>query len=236
MQPDPISTLSDHLTDLKSSPEKFSQLYRHLLGLRFPLDIAEILELRSLLSQVIDQCKDCTPKDLRILRELHWLEFETLGVTQPAHKDRLSQLMAALRMLHLDHRKTSHAREDGLRKALAENRLAQQRSLRYGLFCSVPAFALTIVWILAGPHAWAIKAGSLVLGYLCCDYFHSLIVLKKKYRLLDRDLAGVVANRIPGLNWKPLMRQLALVLGYGRVKGVEAFVLEETPEPLLASA
>ncbi|MHB8414417.1 MAG: hypothetical protein ACYDB1_03385 [Acidiferrobacteraceae bacterium] len=236
MQPDPISTLSDHLADLKSSPEKFSQLYRYLLGLRFPLDIAEILELRSLLNQVIDQCEDCAQQDPRMLRELHRLEFETLGVAQPVHKDRLSRLMAALRTLHLDHGKASHAREDSLRKALADNRLAQERSLRYGRFCSIPTLVLAIAWILSGPDAWLIKAGSLILGYLFCDYFHSLIVLKKKRRLLDRDLAGVVANRIPGLNWRPLMRQLALVLGYGRVNGVEAFVLQEQPEPLLASA
>lgn len=234
MRPDFPSSLSDQLIDLKSSSESFSRLYRHLMGLSFPLEVAEILELRSLLNQIIDQEAEFTQEDAGVLMEIHRLEFETLGVAQAAHKDRLARLMAILRAWHVRHRAMSQTRENNLRKALADNRMAQKRSLQYGRACLAPALVLIAAWLIAGPHAWLIKGAALVLGYLFCDHFHSLIALGKEHRLLNNDLSELVATRIPALNWNALIRQVALVLGYGRVRGVEPFMLKEQPEALRA--
>lgn len=234
MCPDLTSSLSEQLTDLKSSSESFSQLYRHLVELHFPLDVAEILELRSLLNQIIDQGQEFTQEDPGVLMEMHRLEFETLGVAQAAHKDRLARLMAILRAWHVRHRTALQIRENTLRKALANNRRAQKRSLQYGKACFAPALVLIAAWLIAGPHAWLIKGAALVLGYLFCDHFHSLIALGKEHRLLNSNLSELVTARAPALNWNALLRQVALVLGYGRVKGVEPFMLEEQPEALSA--
>ncbi|MHB1950613.1 MAG: hypothetical protein ACYCQK_03985 [Acidiferrobacteraceae bacterium] len=235
MRPDPNAFLADPLTDLRSSHETFSQLYRHLLELRFPLDVAEILELRSLLNQLIDQEKD-VQEDPALVMELHRIEFDALGIAQPAHKDRLARLMVALRSWHVRHRNASRAQENRLRKALADNHRARKRSIQYGKACLVPALALFALSAVAGWHAWLIKGVALLLGYLFCDHFHSLVALGKQHRQLDGKLAQLVAARVPSLNANSLLRQVALILGYGRVKGVEPFMLEDQAERLRASA
>lgn len=240
MEHDPSVHLSGHLVDLKGAPERFSPFYRKLIELRFPLAVAEILELRSLFNEALDGYEDFTQADPQVFLEMHRQEFEALGIDKTTHKDRLARLIAVMRELHLLHSNNSSENEQRLHEALEQNLRAQRRSVRYGWFCLTVAILIGLLWAVAAPHSVVLKTLGVLMCYLFCDYFYGLSILRQEQNVLSRQLSEVVSGRIARPNWRTLIRHLAVVLGYARIQGLEPFRVEEHrepgPDPLAVSA
>lgn len=232
--------LSGHLADLKGAPARFSSFYRKLIDLRFPLAVAEVLELRSLFNEALEGYEEFTQADPQVFLEMHRGEFAALGIDKTAHADRLARLIAVMRELHLLHSNNASANEQRLQQALEENLRAQQRSARYGRFCLATAVLVGIAWMVAAPHSVLLKALGVATSYLFCDYFYSLSLLRREQGVLNRELSEVMTGRVARPNWRTLIRHLAVVLGYARIEGLEPFRIDEHrepgPDPLAASA
>lgn len=218
-----LAMLSDNLGKLNSSPENFSPFYRKLAQLRFPLPVADVLELRYLFNHAIDQMPEPErTRDFHHFREARQAEMEAVGIDTGRHGQRLLKLLAVLRQLHLVHIIESRDAEAQLRRALEGNEKAARASVRYGKVSLVAALVAGTFWWLADVHWWT-TALAVGLGYLSADYFYSLSILKRERSLLQERLDEVLAKRVSGLHWPLLIRNIALILGYARIDGVEAF-------------
>jgi hypothetical protein len=226
-----LACLSDSLTKLRSRPECFYFFYKKLVELRFPLDVAEVLDLRYLLNQAIDasEATNATP-DYRHFREARENEFDALGIEKKRDRDRLLKLLALIREFHYVHSVASRDTEKALRKALADNEKAAAQSRRYGRIALLVALTTAAVWLGFSEPGWPVKIVAAAGTYLSVDYFYSLSILKREQTLLGQRLDDVLSRRVKALNWKRLSRNIALTLGYAKISGVEAFLLEREAE------
>lgn len=219
-----LTALSDHFHRLPSAPAEFSAFYHKLIGLRFPLDVAEILELRYLFNHAVDHTPDSRINDA--VADKWSAEVERLGIEKPHHISRLLKLLAMLRDLQVRHLIHSRDTEAMLRKALSQNETAAARSKRYAKI----AFAGTVVsisfWAVLYQPAWWLYTAIGVFAYFFADYFYSLSILKREHAYLSAQLQDLLARRVLGLNWPALIKNVSLILGYAKISGVEAFVLE----------
>ncbi len=230
---DPKPVLSEYFAKLPTSPDAFPFFYRKLIGLRFPIDVAEILELRYLCHQAIDQ-------RLREEQDYEWGEFavsriadmERLGINKSAHRERLAQLFLMLRNQHAAHKAASAMAETELRAAIAQNRFAQNRSWAYGKAGAAAALGAGLAAVLLSPPAVLMQGIALFLGYLSLDSFYSVLVLRREERRLDTELAEVLRRRVRNVNWRAVLRQTAAILGYAPPRGGEAFrIIEQETAP-----
>lgn len=223
--------LSEYFAKLPTSPDAFPFFYRRLVGLRFPIEVAEILEMRYLCHQAIDQSG-------RDDREYEWDEFaasrmadmEHVGVQKPTHRERLSRLLLLLKDYYALHKSGSTAAEDEVRRALADNRFAQERSKSYGKVAAVAALVATLSSILLSPPAVLMQGIAILLGYLSLDSFYGLSVLRREERRLNAQLSEVLRRRVRTVNWRAVVRQTGAILGYTTPVGGEAFRLEQEHE------
>lgn len=223
---------SETPTKLPASPDEFGSFYRKLSALRFPLDVAEILELRYVFNHAIDQAGEpsATP-DYRHFRDQRLIELERLGVDQPHHVERLLKLLTVVRELHLRHSLHSRDTELSLRKAAIANHAATEQSRRYGKYTLFGLALVASFWLVLYQPAWWVYVGIAIGSYFSLDYFYSLSILKRERGVLAQRLEALLGRRVAALNWAAVVKNTALVLGYARLRGIEAFVLhDESPE------
>lgn len=216
------------LTKLPASPDEFGGFYRKLSGLRFPLEVAEILELRYLFNHAIDQAPEpsATP-DYRHFRDQRLGEMERLGIDKPHHIERLLKLLTVLRELHLRHSLHSRDTERALRKAVVANQVAAKQSQRYSKYILFGLATMASFWLVLYQPGWWVYGGLGIGAYFSLDYLYSLSILKKERAVLAQNLEALLTRRVAALNWDAVVKNMALVLGYARLRGVEAFVLNE---------
>lgn len=221
------ATLSEAVSKLQTTPEAFASFYRRLVDLQFPLDVAEVLELRYQFNHAIDHAPEqVASADFNHFRATHLKEVESLGLDSHRHSDRLVRLLAWVRELHLQHSIDSRNQENYLRRALGNNAKARERSRRYANIAGVATLALTAAWWIIPNPAWWAHAIVLAGLYFSGDYFYSLSILKREQVLLGKRLEQVLARRVRALDWRRLTRNIAIVLGYARPRGVQAFTLQ----------
>src|SRR5579863_5807778 len=222
-----IPCLSEHLADLNASPENFSSFYRRFTTLRFPIDVAEVLELRALFNQTIDASPELAEsRDPRGFKATLDAEIDRLGVEPGRHRKRLLKLLVLLRDLHYAHLVQSRNDEARLLKALADNKKISRHSLLYGRVYCLLALLGAFSWAFLAAPAWPLKVATVVVGYLGADYFYSLLLLRHDRATLAERLEEVLKRRITRLDWELLVTNIALVLGYARNPPVQAFVLD----------
>ncbi|MHB8253992.1 MAG: hypothetical protein ACYDEV_09930 [Acidiferrobacter sp.] len=224
--------LSDHFAKLPSSPDLFPLFYRELVRLRFPIDVAEILELRYLSHYVIDHAEnDGQGYEFGEFAAHRGRDMDHVGIHKAGHRERLSQLLLLIRKYHADHTATSCASEARLRAALAENQFAQQQSKRYGKTAGVSALIAAASSILLSPPAVLMQGFTILLAYLSLDYLYSLSSLKREERRLGHELDEILRQRVRAINWKAVVRQTGAILGYTHPLGGEAFRMEPESTP-----
>lgn len=207
---------------LSLSPEGFYAFYTRFMALRFPLDVAEVLEWRYLINHAVDHYSEPSPTpDYREFRDKLDRAIDALGIDNKRHRERLLRILAMLRELHYAHSLQSRRAEEQLRLAMRENRVARKRSVQYGLIFLVAAILGAISWLAAVPPGWLLVAATLLSTWFSLDYFHSLPILDRQLEQLKTQLNGVLRQRVTAINWKALTRQLALVLGFKQIRGVE---------------
>ncbi|HUW98459.1 MAG TPA: hypothetical protein VMV40_06405 [Acidiferrobacter sp.] len=231
MNSNPKPALSDYLARLPSSPELFPFFYRGLISLHFPIDVAEILELRYLSHHIIDHAEnDGQGHEFGEFAAARGVDMDSIHIRKAGHRERLSQLLFLIREYHLAHVASSSADELRLQAAINENQFAQHQSKRYGKTASVLLMVAALGLILSNPPVALAEGLMLVLSYLSLDYFYSLSLLKREERILGVELHEALRRRVRTVNWKSVVRQTAVILGYARPLGGEAFRMEAEPE------
>ena len=220
--------LSDYLAKLSSSPELFPFFYRKLISLRFPIDVAEILELRYLSHHIIDHAEnDGQGYEFGEFAAARGVDMDNIGIHKTAHRERLSQLSLLIREYHTAHAASSYSDETCLRVALEHNRFAKQLSKHYGKTAGITAVIMALSSVLLSPPAILMQGLTVLFSYLSLDYFYSLTLLKREERALDHELGEILRRRVRSVNWKAVMRQAGAILGYSRPIGGEAFRVEQ---------
>jgi hypothetical protein len=212
------------ITELRLTVEDFPAFYHSLLALRFPVDVAELLELRFLINHAVDDFKPQgeTLED-RQFRDALRNAIDSFGVHNKRHRERLTKILTMFRDLHTAHLVGSCVTELKLRSALTAVRDARTRTIRQGL-CSLAATIFAVlVWLGSSDPGWSIKLLTLILAYMTWDSFHSLPALDRQPSALISELNEVMRRRLVSVNWKRLIHKLALVLGYKQIPGIIVF-------------
>ena len=210
------------------TPKNFSHFYKDLLCLRFPIQVSNVLELRYLINNSVDNYH--LPFDIpgyRQFRDALRSAIESFGVEKERHSSRLLNILAMIRDLHYFHSIESRNAETKLRYAIRKNREAKKRSLRYGVYSAIASATGGLVWIMLIQPGWLIKLVTFTMAYVAWDYFHSLSTLERDLVILKDSLNKLMRERVNSIDWKMMIKKMSLVLGYKQIKGVEVFRIEQ---------
>ena len=212
---------------LNLTPDNFHAFYTKFMNLRFPMDVAHVLELRYLINHTVDKYKEPprTP-DYRQFRESLQMALDSFSIDNSRHSERMLKTLAMMRDIHYAHSIASRNAEIYLRRTMANNRAERARCVRNGLFFVIAGVAFCLAWLGLGDPHWIVKWLPVGYGYLALRYFHKLPILDRGWETLTLDLNEILRRRVRSLNWKTLIHKLALVLGYKRVPGIEVFHIE----------
>jgi len=220
---------TDTLSGITLTTREFPDFYARLLALRFPISVAEVLELRDLINHSADVHEE--PADIPQNREFHEsLEsaIHSFGIENRQHGERLLRVLGMLRNMHYQHTIASRDAEQRLREQQAENRTARRNNLRNGLLALLTLLATGLVWLSLPETGWLLKLLPLTAAIIALGYFHALPLLDREMERLTHDLNELLRKRVDTLNWRTLIHKLALLLGYKQIQGVDVFQHEQT--------
>jgi hypothetical protein len=220
---------TDTLSGFALTTQDFPDFYARVLALRFPISVAEVLELRDLINHSADVYEE--PADIPQNREFHEsLEgaIQSFGIENRQHCERLLRVLGMLRSMHYQHTIASRDAEQRLRQLQAENRTARQHSLRSGVLALLTLAASGLAWYMLREVDWLLKLLPLGAAVMALGYFHALPLLDREMERLTQELNGVLRKRVDTLNWRMLIHKLALLLGYKQIQGVDVFRHEHT--------
>ncbi|MEE8511577.1 MAG: hypothetical protein V3S36_02970 [Acidiferrobacterales bacterium] len=217
-----------HASDLPLTARDFPSFYNSLLGLRFPIDVAQVLELRFILNHAADMFvrRHTAIDDDRQFRDAVKAAIDSFGIKNDRHRDRLVGILTMIRDLHTAHLVNSKVAELKLRSALAEIRAARSQAIRHGLYSLIATIFAGLTWLGVGDPGWTIKLLTLGLAYMTWEAFHSIPALDREPEVLVPALNEVLRIRIESVNWKRLIHKLALLLGHKQILGVTVFPLD----------
>lgn len=224
-------TLSGHIL----TTEGFPDFYTRILALRFPISVAEVLELRDLINHSADVYEE--PADIpqnREFRDSLESAIHSFGIENRHHCERLLGVLGMLRGMHYQHTIASRDAEQRLRRYQGENRAARAQHLRNGVIALFAMAGAGLTWLLMADAAWPIQLFTLFAAIVALGYFHSLPLLERDMERVTGDLNEVLRKRVESLNWRTLIHKLALLLGYKKIEGVEVF-RQQHPEASVRS-
>jgi hypothetical protein len=219
---------TDTLSGLTLTTRDFPDFYTRIMALRFPIAVAEVLELRGLINQSAAVYED--PADIPQNREFHEsLEsaIQSFGIENRQHSERLLRVLSMLRGMHYQHTIASRDAEQRLRQLQSDNRTTRQHSLRNGVLALFTMAGTGLAWFSLDGVGWLLKLLSLAAAIAALGYFHALPLLDRDMERLTRDLNDVLRKRVDTLNWRTLIHKLALLLGYKQIQGIDVFRHEQ---------
>lgn len=219
---------TDTLGGFALTTEGFPDFYARIIALRFPISVAEVLELRDLINHSADNYEE--PGDLppnREFRESLESAIQSFGIENRHHGERLLKVLVMLRGMHYHHTVASRDAEQRLRTAQTDNRAARRHSLRYGIIALLATAGSAAAWTLSESPGWILRLLPLVPALAAWGYFHALPALDRDMERLTRELNVVLRKRVDMLNWRMLIHKLGLLLGYKQIQGVEVFRHEQ---------
>jgi len=216
---------------LNLTPSHFHIFYTVFIGLRFPLKVAEVLDLRYLINHAVDDFTEppLTP-DYRQFRESLEKALDSFAIENPRHRDRLLKSLALVRELHVAHLLESRHTEERYRMEIADNTHDRGVAVTKGLAYLIATVLSIIAWFALPGSAWLLKALSALCAIQAWLCFRSLPRLDKRMEELRLDLNNALRDRINSVNWKTMIHKLALVLGFKQIKGVEVFRMDAEHE------
>lgn len=219
--------LPDAFNRLNLEPNHFHIFYTLFSGLRFPLNVAEVLDLRSLINHAVDEFNEppLTP-DYRQFRESLEKALDALSVENPRHRDRLLKTLALIRELHVAHSLESRHAEERLRMEMESNDNARRTAKRKGIFYFTATLVSLAGWFMIPGSEWLIKLVSLLCAVQSFMSFRSLPQHDKRGQELRSVLNDVLNDRVNSINWKMIIHKLTLVLGFKQIQGVEVFHMD----------
>ncbi len=222
-----IDKQTHDLSTLHLTPDTFEPIYNTIVGLRFPIDVAQVLELRYVINHAVDDFPD-TPdtQDYREFRDALQSAIDSFAIDNKHHCDRLLKILTMMRDLHYTYSINSRDTENELREAIAQNRGLRVRAIRYGLVFTVLAVLSGIIWMGMTEPGWVIKIFTGGCAYLAWSYLHALPKLERTHKSVNQQLSELLRQRVRSIHWKMVIQKLALVLGYKRIDGVEVFRID----------
>lgn len=221
---------NDTLGGVTLTTRGFPDFYARIQALRFPISVAEVLELRDLINHSADVYEE--PADVpqnREFRETLEQAIHANGVENQHHCDRLLKVLGMLRGMHYRHSIASRDSELRLREAMAQNRIARSTSRRNGaLALTVAAFTGGALFLVDGA-GWILHALPLLSMMAAYGYFHAIPRLEQGMERLTQERNLLLRKRVESMDWRILIHKLALLLGYKQVQGVEVFP-QQLPE------
>lgn len=218
----PLHELATHL-----GPDTFEPIYHTLIGLKFPVDVAQVLELRYLINHAVDDFPEPPPtQDYREFRDALRTAMDSFGIENKRHSDRLLRILTMMRDLHYTYSIESRNRENELRETLASNRRARTQSIRYGMFFTFTAIISGIIWVGLIDADWPVKLLTAGFAVLAWTYLQAIPGLDRDSRKVERQLNDMLRHRVKSIHWRLLIQKLSLVLGYKRITGVEVFRID----------
>ncbi|MEK7759035.1 MAG: hypothetical protein AAB304_05475, partial [Pseudomonadota bacterium] len=125
---------TDTLSGFNLTTRDFPYFYARVLALRFPISVAEVLELRDLINHSADVYEE--PADIpqnREFRESLESAIHSFGIENRQHGERLLRVLSMLRNMHYQHTIASRDAEQRQRQLQADNRATRRHSLRNGV-------------------------------------------------------------------------------------------------------
>ncbi len=218
----PLHELATHL-----GPDTFEPLYHTLVGLKFPVDVAQVLELRYLVNHAVDDFPEQPDtQDYREFRDALQTAMDSFGIENKRHSDRLLRILTMMRDLHYTYSIETRNRETQLRDQMNANRKARGQSIRYGMFFTFAAIISGIVWLGLVDAGWPVKLLTAGFAVLAWTYLHAIPGLDRDSKKLERQLNDLLRHRVKSIHWRMLIQKLSLVLGYKRITGVEVFRID----------
>ena len=219
---------ADTLSGFTLTTRDFPDFYARVLALRFPISVAEVLELRDLINHSADVHEE--PADIpqnREFRESLEGAIHSFGIENRQHGERLLRVLSMLRDMHYQHTITSRDAEQRLRQLQADNRATRRHSLRNGVLALLTMLGAGLTWFSLEGAGWLLKLLPLTAAVVALGYFHALPLLDREMERLTRDLNDVLRKRVDSLNWRTLIHKLALLLGYKQIQGIDVFRHEQ---------
>jgi len=219
----------DTLGGFRLTSESLPDFYARILALRFPISVAEVLELRGLINHSADVYEETPelPQNREFCESLE-SAIHSFGIENRHHSERLLRVLVMLRGMHYHHTIASRDAEQRLRRLQAENRAARSHSLRNGVLAMLIMLGTGAIWAVTNEPGWFLKLLPLISGVAALGYFHALPLLDREMLRLTQELNNVLRKRVETLNWRTLIHKLALLLGYKTIQGVEVFRHEHT--------
>lgn len=216
--------LAQDFSGITLTPDSFHAFYTKFISLRFPMKIANVLELRYLINHSIDRYKEPTATpNYRQFRESLQSALDSFSIDNQRHSERMLKALSMFRDIHYAHSIASRNAERRLRENMERNRDEYAKAVRYGLFFVFAGVSFIVMWLATADAHLVVKLLPVVYAWLALRYFHKLPALEKEQEKLTLEVNDILRRRVDSLNWKTLIHKLALVLGYKRVPGIEVF-------------
>lgn len=218
----PLHDIATHL-----GPDTFESVYHTLIGLKFPVDVAQVLELRYLINHAVDDYPEQPDtQDYREFRDALQAAMDAFGIENKRHSDRLLRILTMMRDLHYTYSIATRDHETRLRDQMTANRRARSQSIRYGMFFTVAAILCGFVWLGLTDAGWPVKLLTAGFGILAWTYLHAVPGLDRDSKKLERQINDLLRHRVKSIHWRMLIQKLSLVLGYKRITGIEVFRID----------
>lgn len=211
-----------HLT-----PETFESIYNTIVGLKFPMEVARVLELRYLINHTVDAFPEPVPTpDYREFRDALQTVIDAVGVDNKRHSERMLRILCMMRELHYAYSVKTRDAENALRKDMADNRQQRRRCIRYSLGLTLAAILSGILWLGAPTLDWPIKALTAAFAVGAWLYLRTLPALDRALEDLERRMSQLQRHRVRSIHWRLLAQKLAALLGFKRSSEVEVFIID----------
>jgi hypothetical protein len=225
-KPLPMSDAQD-FSALHLTPDTFEPVYNTIVALKFPMDVARVLELRYVINHAADAFPEPAPTaDYREFRDALQAVIDTTGIENKRHSEKLLRILSMMRELHYTYSINTRDAENKLRASMADNRHQRRRAIRYALGFTVTAILCAIFWLGFPDPGWPLKlltAGFAIGAWL---YVRTIPSLDRSLISLEKRTSQLQRHRVKSIHWRMLVQKLALLLGFKRNSEVEVFLID----------
>lgn len=211
------------------TPDTFERFYKTVINLKFPLDVARVLELRYLINHTVDTFADSEPAptaDYRQFRDALQAVIDSTGIDNKHHSERLLRILCMMRELHYAYSIRTRDVENGLRARMAANRRRRRHVVRGALGFAAATAGAGAAWFALNEPGLVVKLLTATFAVGTWYYVHALPILDRGLHGLEKRLRSLERRRVKSIHWRLLVQKLALLLGYKRNSGVEVFLID----------
>jgi len=207
--------------------ETFESIYNTIVGLKFPMEVARVLEMRYLINHTVDLFAEPLPTpDYREFRDALLTVIDGVGVDNKRHSDRMLRILCMLRELHYAYSIKTRDAENTLRADMTDNRQRRLRGVRYALGLTLATILSAIFWLGLPELDWPIKALTAAFALGAWLYLRTLPALDRALTELEKRMSQLQRHRVRSIHWRVLAQKLSLLLGFKRSSEVEVFIID----------